>query len=243
MERTRRTRLDRPPGRLTDEGGSPPHRAGGPPVSHPYGPPRCELLARARSGRARQVASVVHGHACERSCAPVAVRPAVGTRHLRVEATRLDSRQPRLLCGVGLFVPKPSSQTSVVRILLSNLGLSVRQRPLVHVGVCGDRHSVSHSAQPSRSNAGLSVSGQPADTGAWADLPVTGGRGFPPQCSLCSPGDDHERRGRVGLWLRWRGARDNRLVAAGHDAAHGASFGIWGGRTEQERPFRARGAP
>jgi len=48
----------------------------------------------------------------------------------------------------GLFVPKPSSQTSVVRILVSNLGLSVRQRPLVYVGVCGDRHSVSHSAQP-----------------------------------------------------------------------------------------------
>lgn len=36
----------------------------------------------------------------------------------------------------SLFVPKPSSQTSVVRILVSNLGLSVRQRPLVYVGVC-----------------------------------------------------------------------------------------------------------
>ena len=43
----------------------------------------------------------------------------------------------------GPFVPKPSSQTSVVRILVPNLGLSVRQRPLVYVGVCGDRHSVS----------------------------------------------------------------------------------------------------
>jgi hypothetical protein len=63
------------------------------------------------------------------------------------------------MCLAGLFVPKPSSQTSVVRILVSNLGLSVRQRPLVYVGVCGDRHSVSHSAQPSGSNAGLSVNG------------------------------------------------------------------------------------
>jgi hypothetical protein len=29
----------------------------------------------------------------------------------------------------------------VVRILVSNLGLSVRQRPLVYVGVCGDSTS------------------------------------------------------------------------------------------------------
>ena len=54
----------------------------------------------------------------------------------------------------GLFVPKPSSQTSVVRILVSSLGLSVRQRPLVYVGVRGDRHSVSHSAcEPVRAAA------------------------------------------------------------------------------------------
>ena len=32
--------------------------------------------------------------------------------------------------------------------LVSNLGLSVRHRPLVCVGVYGDRHSVGHSAQP-----------------------------------------------------------------------------------------------
>jgi len=48
----------------------------------------------------------------------------------------------------GLFVPKPSSYASVVRILAPSLGLSVRQRPLVYVGVCGDRHSVGHSAKP-----------------------------------------------------------------------------------------------
>jgi hypothetical protein len=54
-----------------------------------------------------------------------------------------------------------------VRILVSNLGLSVRQRPLVYVGVCGDRHSVSHSAQPSGSNAGLSVNGVQRDTMCW----------------------------------------------------------------------------
>jgi hypothetical protein len=40
----------------------------------------------------------------------------------------------------GLFVPTPSSQTSVVRILVSNLGLSVRERPLVYLGMCSDRH-------------------------------------------------------------------------------------------------------
>ena len=39
----------------------------------------CELQARARSGRARQVASVVYGCACERLCASVAVRSAVRT--------------------------------------------------------------------------------------------------------------------------------------------------------------------
>jgi hypothetical protein len=48
----------------------------------------------------------------------------------------------------------------VVRILVSNLGLSVRQRPLVYVGVCGDRHSVGHSAQPPGPTlAWLSVNG------------------------------------------------------------------------------------
>ena len=64
----------------------------------------------------------------------------------------------------GLFVPKPSSQTSVVRILVSSLGLRVCQRPLVYVGVCGDRHSVGHSAQPPGFNAGLPVNGRPSDS-------------------------------------------------------------------------------
>jgi hypothetical protein len=50
--------------------------------------------------------------------------------------------------GNGLFVQKPSSQTSVVPILVSNLGLRVRHRPLVYVGLCDDRHSISHSPQP-----------------------------------------------------------------------------------------------
>ena len=73
------------------------------------------------------------------------------------------------ICTGGLFVPKPGSQTSVVRILVSNLGPSVRQRPLVYVGVRGDRHSASHSAcEPVRPAA----RGSPP--GARGDL--TGGR-------------------------------------------------------------------
>jgi len=32
--------------------------------------------------------------------------------------------------------------------LVSDLGLSVRHRPLVYVGAYGDRHSVGQSAQP-----------------------------------------------------------------------------------------------
>jgi hypothetical protein len=101
-------------------------------------------------------------------CGPVWVAPLpmgepvgdVGTSRDRIGSpAQVGSGRGRCMCLAGLFVPKPSSQTSVVRILVSNLGLSVRQRPLVYVGVCGDRHSVSHSAQPSGSNAGLSVNG------------------------------------------------------------------------------------
>ena len=55
----------------------------------------------------------------------------------------------------------------MVHILVSDLGLSVRQRPLLYAGVCGDRHSVGHSAQLRGSNAGLSVNGHPADSEPW----------------------------------------------------------------------------
>jgi hypothetical protein len=48
--------------------------------------------------------------------------------------------------STGLFVPKPSSRVSTLGNPVSNLGLSVRQRLLVCVGVHGDRHSVSHPA-------------------------------------------------------------------------------------------------
>jgi hypothetical protein len=45
-----------------------------------------------------------------------------------------------------------------MRILVSSLGLSVRQRPLVYVDACGGRHSNSHSAQPpDLAQAGLPV--------------------------------------------------------------------------------------
>jgi len=37
----------------------------------------------------------------------------------------------------GLFVPKPTPQASVVCLLVSRLGVSVRQRPLVYVAVLG----------------------------------------------------------------------------------------------------------
>lgn len=42
-------------------------------------PPGCKLQTRPRSGRTRQVASVVYGRARGRLCAPVAVRSAVRT--------------------------------------------------------------------------------------------------------------------------------------------------------------------
>src|SRR5262249_36611052 len=47
----------------------------------------------------------------------------------------------------GLFVPKPRPWVSVLGNPVFSLGLSVRQRPLVCMGMCRDRHSVGHSAQ------------------------------------------------------------------------------------------------
>ena len=63
----------------------------------------------------------------------------------------------------GLFVPKPGTRVSILGNSVSNLGLSVRQRPLVCVGACSDRHSVGHSVSLP-ANAGLSVNGRPADS-------------------------------------------------------------------------------
>ena len=53
---------------------------------------RCELQARARSGRAGQVASGVYGRACERLCGPVAVVPAV--RAWRSDVTSPEAVDP-----------------------------------------------------------------------------------------------------------------------------------------------------
>jgi hypothetical protein len=69
----------------------------------------------------------------------------------RGRQTSMIVSQARSMCPYGfrgLFVPKPSSRIAMLGNRVSSLGLSVRQRSLVCVGVRGDRHSVGHSAQP-----------------------------------------------------------------------------------------------
>lgn len=67
----------------------------------------------------------------------------------------------------GFFVPKPSSRVSILGNPVSNLGLSIRQRPLACVGVRDDRHSVCHSAQlpPQRRQLDASVAGRAERSG------------------------------------------------------------------------------
>ena len=140
----------------------------------------------------------------------------------------------------GLFVPKPSSQTSVVRILASNLGLSVRRRPLVYVSVCGDRHSVSHSARSS-------VLGDPPARGSSI--------GVCPDC--CLPvfwfADSDETSSRCCQWnpqgrgrSRGRGSAHYRIIGANrgwsgdlgwHDARPRNSTG----RARKRQHFHYRG--
>jgi len=112
------------------------------------------------------------------------------------------------------------------------------ERPVVYVGVCGDRHSVSHSAQPSGSQRWpvrkRAASGHRGRGQTCPSPPVEGSRHsvrcpHPVTATNGAAGRGVAGQGRVGLMVAVARARDNRLVAAGHDAAHGASFGIWGG--------------
>ena len=75
-------------------------------------------------------------------------------RRSRRSSGLADSSAHRRCCTLLLYGVKKATRedrkwpvTWVVRVLVSDLGLSVRQRPWVYAGVCGDRHSVGHSAQ------------------------------------------------------------------------------------------------